>query len=125
MHSNRVRCPKQLNQSVAAVQVRCLLGRVFSVLARVQPVTMRQVSMVARSLVVAALRVLGCFAMMLRGRIKVLGCFVVMVMNFVLIAHGSLQYLQRGSIHNRSERHHDSEVRCHLREPDRAIAKAL
>jgi len=110
---------------VAAVQVRCLLGRVFSVLARVQPVTMRQVGMVARTLVVAGFGVLGCFAMMLRGRIKVLGCFVMMVMNFVLIAHGSLQYLQRGSIHNRSERHHDSEMRCHLREPDRAIAKAL
>jgi len=102
---------------VTAVQVRCLLGRVFSVLARVQPVTMRQVSMVARSLVLASLRVLGCFAMMLRGRIEVLGCFVMMVMNFVLIAHGSLQYLQRGPIHNRSRRHHNSDMRCHLREP--------
>ncbi len=102
---------------MTAVQVHRFLGCVFSVLARVQPVTMRQVSMVARSLVVASLRVLGCFAMMLRGRIEVLGCFVMMVMNFVLIAHGSLQYLQRGPIHNRSERHHDSEMRCHLREP--------
>jgi hypothetical protein len=46
--------------------------------------------------------------MMLRGRIEVLGCFVMMVMNFVLIAHGSLRYLQRGSIHNRNEHHHDS-----------------
>jgi hypothetical protein len=99
------------------MQVHCLLGRVFSMLVRVQPVTMRQVSMVARTLVVASLRVLGCFAMMLRGRIEVLGCFVMMVMNFVLIAHGSLQYLQRGPIHNRSRRHHDSEMRCHLREP--------
>lgn len=94
-------------------------------LARVQPVTMRQMSMVARRLVVAALCVLGCLAMMLRGRIEVLGCFVMMVMNFVLIAHGSLQYLQRGSIHNRSEHHHDSEMRCHLREPRHGIAKAL
>jgi len=102
---------------VAAVQVRRLLGRVFSVLARVQPVTMRQVSMVACSLVVAAFRVLGRFAMMLRCRIEVFGCFVMMVMNFVLIAHGSLQYLQRGPIHDRSGHHHDSEMRCHLREP--------
>ena len=80
---------------MAAVQVRCFLGRVFSVLARVQPMTMRQVGMVARTLVIAGFGVLGCFAMMLGGRIKVLGCFVVMVMNFVLIAHGSLRYVQR------------------------------
>jgi hypothetical protein len=105
--------------------MRCLLGRVFSVLERVKMVAMGQVSMVARNFVIIGLRVLGCFAMMLRGRFEVLGSFVMMVMNFVLIAHGSLRYLQRGSIHNRSERHHDSEMRCHLREPDRAIAKAL
>jgi hypothetical protein len=107
------------------MQMRCLLGRVFSVLARVQPVTMRQVCMVACTLVVACLGMLGRFAMMLRGRIEVLGCFVMMVMNFVLIAHGSLQYLQRGPIHNRSERHHDSEMRCHARELHRRIAEAL
>ncbi|QIE26653.1 hypothetical protein SBC1_40710 (plasmid) [Caballeronia sp. SBC1] len=106
------------------MQVRCLLGRVLSVLARVQPMTMCQVSMVARRLVVASLCVLGCFAMMLRSGIEVLGCFVMMVMNFVLIAHGSLQYLQRGSIHNRREHHHSSEVQCHLREPHHVITNA-
>ena len=47
--------------------MRCLLGRVLSVLARVQPVTMRQVGMVAGTLVIAGFGVLGCFAVMLGG----------------------------------------------------------
>jgi hypothetical protein len=110
---------------VTAVQMRRFLGCMFSVLAGVQTMTVREVRMVASRLVIARLGMLRRFAMMLGGRIEVLGCFVMMVMNFVLIAHGSLRYLQRGSLHSRSERHHDSEMRCHLREPDRAIAKAL
>lgn len=47
--------------------MRCLLGRVLSVLARVQAMTMGQVGMVARTLVIAGFGVLGCFAMMLGG----------------------------------------------------------
>jgi hypothetical protein len=114
----------RLDQSVAAVQMRCLLGRVFSVLERVKMVAMGQVSMVARNFVIIGLRVLGSFAMMLRGRFEVLGSFVMMVMNFVLIAHGSLRCLQQGSIQNRSEPDHDSEIQCHLRDPDHGIGKA-
>jgi hypothetical protein len=80
---------------MAAVQMRRLLGRMLGVFAGVQTVTMGEMRMMACSLVIAFLGMLRCFAMMLGGRIKVLGCFVVMVMNFVLIAHGSLRYVQR------------------------------
>jgi hypothetical protein len=80
---------------MAAVQMRRLLGRMLGVFAGVQPVTMGKVRMVACSLVVALFSMLRCFAMMPGGRIEVLGCFVVMVMNFVLIAHGSLRCVQR------------------------------
>jgi hypothetical protein len=109
---------------VTAVQMRRFLGCMFSVLAGVQTMTVREVRMVASRLVIARLGMLRRFAMMLGGRIEVLGCFVMMVMNFVLIAHGSLQYLQRGSIHNRREHHHSSEVQCHLREPHHVITNA-
>jgi hypothetical protein len=102
---------------VTAVQMRRFLGCMFSVLAGVQTMTVREVRMVASRLVIARLGMLRRFAMMLGGRIEVLGCFVMMVMNFVLIAHGSLRYLLRGSLHDRSEPVHDSEKQCHLRAP--------
>jgi hypothetical protein len=110
---------------MTAVQMRRLLGRMFGMLAGMQTMTMREVRMVAGCLVIARLGMLRCFAMMLRGRIEVLGCFVVMVMNFVLIAHGSLRYLLRGSLHDRSEPVHDSEKQCHLRDPRRGIGRRV
>ena len=110
---------------MTAVQMRRLLGRMFGMLAGMQTMTMREVRMVAGCLVIARLGMLRCFAMVLRGRIEVLGCFAVIVMSFVLIAHGSLQYLLRGSLHDRSEPVHDSEKQCHLRDPRRGIGRLV
>lgn len=103
--------------------MRCLLGGMLGVLARMQAMTVREMRMMAGRLVIARLGMLRCFAMVPGGRIEVLGCFVVMVMNFVLIAHGSLRYLLRGPLHDRSEPVHDSEKQCHLRDPRRGIRR--
>lgn len=103
--------------------MRRLLGGMLGVLAGMQTMTMREMRMVAGRLVIARLGMLRGFAMMLRGGIEVLGCFVVMLMNFVLIAHGSLRLLLRGSLHDRSEPFHDSEMQCHLRDLHRGIRR--
>jgi hypothetical protein len=88
---------------VPAVQVRSLLRRMLSMFAGVQSMTMGHMGMMACFRVVTGFGTLRRFAMMFRSSIEMPGCFVVMVMNFVLVAHGNLQCLQRGSIQRRTE----------------------
>lgn len=100
-----MKCPGRspLNRLVPAVQVHGLLRCMLSMFAGVQSMAMGYMGMMACLRVIAGLGMLCRFAMMFRGSIEMLGRFFVMMMNFVLVAHGNLQCLQRGSIHRRTE----------------------
>jgi hypothetical protein len=76
------------------VQVSRLLGRVFSMFGCMQAMSVGDMSVVACCLVVARISVFGSFPMMLGSCIEVLGRFGVVMMNFVLVAHGSLRLLK-------------------------------
>ena len=79
--------------------VRVLLGRVLGVLDGVQLVSVREVRMVARLLVVARFGVMRGLAMMLGGVLVVLGGFLVMLMD-VVVAHGVLLSVMRNGTAN-------------------------
>jgi hypothetical protein len=94
MHSRRVHRLKSAELLVPAVQVSRLLGRVFSVFGCMQAVSMGDMSVVACCLVVARISMISRFPMMLGSCIEMLGRFGVVMMNFVLVAHGSLRLLK-------------------------------
>jgi hypothetical protein len=100
-----MKCPGRspLNRLVPAVQVHGLLRCMLGMFAGVQPMAMGNMGMMTCLPVIAGLGMLCRFAMMFRSSIEMLGRFFVMVVNFVLVAHGNLQCLQRGSIHRRTE----------------------
>jgi hypothetical protein len=75
--------------------MRMLLRGVLGVLDGVQLVTVREVSMVARLLVVAGFGVARGFAMMFGGMLMVLRGFVVVMMD-VVVAHGDLLFVDGG-----------------------------